>query len=44
MSKLLAKVVVGSRLHETATLESDPDTGFTQTDAELGLLFGEYNN
>lgn len=22
----------------------DPDTGFTQTDAELGLLSGEYNN
>lgn len=22
----------------------DPDTGFSQTDAEWGLLFGEYNN
>lgn len=23
---------------------TDHDTGFTQADAELGLLFGEYNN
>lgn len=27
---------------ETSLIDSD--TGLTQTDAELGLLFGKYNN
>lgn len=33
-----------NKTDDCKTSLTDPDTGFTQTDAELGLLFGKYNN